>query len=56
MHGAELRTMAKSVNHPTLSAPLVGTKWGRSLLMFNFGIEGKITRISPFSAAIRGSM
>ena len=43
MHGAELRTMATSVKNPTLSAPLAGTKWGRSLLMFNLGVEGEIT-------------
>ena len=42
VNGAELNTRVTSVNDSTLSAPLVGTKLGRNLLMFNFGVEGEI--------------
>ena len=44
VNGAELQTRVESVDVPGLSAPLVGTKLGRSLLMFNLGIEGEIDK------------
>ncbi|MDR0327496.1 MAG: autotransporter outer membrane beta-barrel domain-containing protein [Planctomycetaceae bacterium] len=42
VNGAELKTHARNVADPSLNAPLAGTKWGRSLLMFNLGFEGEI--------------
>ena len=44
VNGAELKTHAHNVDVPSLNAPLVGTKWGRSLLLFNLGVEGEIDR------------
>ena len=41
--GEELKTSVTSVNDNSLTAPLVGTKLGNSLLMFNFGVEGEIS-------------
>jgi len=44
VNGAELKTIARSAEKPNdFYAPLVGTKLGRSLLMFNLGAEGEIT-------------
>jgi len=44
MNGAELRTHVTSVDDSNLAAPLIGTELGRSLLMFNLGLEGEISR------------
>ena len=41
VHGAELRTIVSDENMN--SAPLVGTKMGKSLLMFNLGCEGELS-------------
>jgi len=40
---AELATRVTSVNDAEIHAPLVGTKLGHSLLMFNLGVEGEIS-------------
>jgi hypothetical protein len=44
MNGAELKTHVWSVDDPTKNAPLVGSKLGSLLLLFNVGFEGEIDR------------
>ena len=50
MNGAELRTHAWDATDRTLNAPLVGTKLGDSLLMFNLGIEFEV--FTDFSISV----
>jgi len=50
MNGAELKTHVWDAANPTQNAPLVGTKLGKSLLMFNLGIEFEVdTNFSIFA-------
>jgi len=42
VNGEELRTHVWNAAIPDFNAPLVSSKWGKSLLMFNLGIEGEI--------------
>jgi outer membrane autotransporter protein len=48
--GAELKTRVASVTNPEFSAPLVGSKIGKSLLLFNLGIDFEVA--ANFSAFV----
>ena len=50
MNGAELKTHAWNVDNRLRNAPLIGTKLGDSLLMFNLGIEFEV--FTNFSVSV----